>query len=64
MLTPDIISFEQLGPDIFLISLQKKYTVGTHHNCPSEALLMSKQIIYFYRKIRKILYGALGTLNL
>ena len=50
MLTNNIISFEQLGPDIFLISPQKKKYID-------KALLMSTHNIYFHTKIRKILCG-------
>ena len=48
-LTNDIVSFEQLGPGIFLISPQKKY---------AEALVMST-ITCFYGEIRIFLMPAL-----
>ena len=53
-LTNDIVSFEQLGPDIFLITPQKHMFLVS-----LEALLMSTHNMCFCGEIRKLLCGYL-----
>ena len=59
MLTNDIVSFKQRGPDIFLISPQKhNYVVWTQKRL-SDVLLISTGThnICFHGEIRKVLCG-------
>ena len=44
-LTNDVVSFEQLGPDIFLISPFKHYVVSTHLKHLIKALLLSMKLV-------------------
>ena len=46
-LTNDVLSFEQLGPDIFFYFSTKSYNVSTHLKHLIEVLLMSIHAIYF-----------------
>ena len=56
MLTNDIVSFKQLGPDIFLISPQKT-CCGSHWKCLSKELPMSTHNMFSWRnKKQRILY--------
>ena len=57
-LTNNIISFEQLGPDISLIS-QGKHIMGNQQRCLTEVLLVSTHSIFSLRNV-KIITDTIG----
>ena len=57
-LNNDVVSFEQLGPDIFLMS--QTYAVSTHQQHLIGVLLMSTTNVCFHSEIRKILSRAMN----